>query len=104
MKQIIWFLTFEVLGISSLGLDSVLSLLITSSLCGVISALTSIFSKLVLGTLSGKGSGGDDRSGTIKSSFISKGGEKLGTMRSSAIFSVRVDEYKLEALSNDEPS
>lgn len=97
-------LTFVSLDVSSLCLISVLSLLMCSW-CGVISAFTSIFSTLALcGILSGNGKGGDDRSGTIKSSLISRGGEKLGTMRSSAILSVRVEEYRLEALSNDEPS
>lgn len=72
---------------SLIFLNSVLSLFIE-----LISALTSIFSTADLGNLSGNGKGGDAKSGTIKSSFISNGGEKLGTMRSSAIFSVRVEE------------
>lgn len=71
---------------------------------GVISAFTSILSTFVFGNLSGSGSGGDDKLGTIKSSRISNGGEKLGTIKSSVTLSVLVDEYKLEALSNEDPS
>lgn len=56
------------------------------------------------GILSGNGNGGDDKFGTIKSSLILSGGEKLGTTKSSAILSVLVEEYKLDALSNEEPS
>lgn len=56
------------------------------------------------GILSGNGNGGDDKFDTIKSSLILSGGEKLGTTKSSAILSVLVEEYKLDALSNEEPS
>lgn len=77
--------------VSFILIISVLSLFIDSKV-GLISALTSIFSTVALGILSGNGNGGDDKLGTIKSSLISNGGEKLGTIRSSAILSVRVEE------------
>lgn len=68
------------------------------------SALTSKRSTDGFCNLSGNGNGGDDKLGTMKSSLISKGGEKLGTIKSSATLSVLVEEYKLDALSNDDPS
>lgn len=78
--------------------------LLFESAIGVISTFTSNLSTDGFGILSDKGNGGEDKFGTIKSSLISKGGEKLGTIKSSATLSVFVDEYKLEALSKDDPS